>query len=129
MATVGGRIRGLLAGDRFGERVWANRAPKQATFPYVSFNDGFDSAPAMQGDGAVSMIERFAQVDLWEQAKDEDEAHARWVYDQLNGARLVLGDSKICRVKVVGAQRIYEPETNIVHRAFTLSVKHDPSAF
>ena len=128
--TIGQGIRGLLAGGMVGERVWADRGPKQVgTWPYVTFDDGFDSAPALTGDGAVSMIERFAQVDLWEKFGDEDPDYARWVYDALNGAVLDLGDSKVCRVKVVGAQRIYEPDTNIAHRAFTLSVKHDPSAF
>lgn len=129
--TIGGALRTVIVDDgRFGERVWADRGPKQvSTWPYVTFQDGIDAAPALQGDAAVSMLERFVQIDLWEKAAEEDEAHGRALYGLLNGARITLGDAHVCRVKVAGAVRIFEPDTYIVHRAFTLSVKHDPSAF
>lgn len=128
--TVGGGLRALIVADGVvSARCWADRAPEKPTFPYVTVVDAISTAPALEGDANVMALQRLSQVDLWQQGSREDDNVTRTVYDLLNGAKITLDSGAGIRVRVQDTQRIYEPETNIVHHAFTLGIKHDPSAF
>lgn len=128
--TIGGAIRDLIVNDGVvGGRVWADQAPDKATFPYVTINDAVSAPIALGGDGVTLMIVRQLQVDLWERQDTEDQDVARAVRAALDGARPVLSGRTVTRVTVDDTQRFLEPDTHIAHRAFTLSVRHDTSAF
>lgn len=128
--TIGGQLRQLLVETGlFGARSWADRAPDGATFPYTTYHDAISTNPALRGDGNTIMLTRACQVDLWQSAKEEDAAVDRAVYNALNGAKIVVAGATIMRVAVEDTQRIFEPETYIAHRFFTLNVRHDTSAF
>lgn len=129
--TVGGALVKLVRDtDWYGERVWQKRAPKNvATWPYVTVLDDVDLARALDGDGRAMMLERISQLDLWEKGDKEDPAEARRLFDLLEGALLDVGGAKVCRVRVLSGVSIPEESTNIAHRAFTLAIKHDPTAF
>lgn len=128
--TIGGAIRDLIVNDGVvGGRVWADGAPDRATLPYVTINDAVSTTAALTGDQAQIMLVRQVQVDLWEKQTDEDEAIARAVHAALNGAKPTIGGATTTRVTVDDSQRFVEADTYIVHRAFTLRVRHDPSAF
>lgn len=128
--TVGGGLRDLIINDGVvSGRVWADRAPEKPTFPYVTIIDAISTAPALEGDSAILALQRLAQVDLWQRGGAEDDQAVRSVFDSLNGAKVTLTSGGRFRIRVQDTQRIFEPDTNIVHHAFTLGIKHDPSAF
>jgi hypothetical protein len=129
-ATVGGAIRDLIVADGIvNERVWADEAPEKATLPYVTIYDAVATGPQLQGDQRTLMLVRTVQVDLWEDKGKEHQDNARRVVNALDGARLSIGDATTTRVSVDDTQRFSERDTNIVHRAFTLTIRHDPTAF
>jgi hypothetical protein len=129
-ATVGGAIRELLVADGIvNERVWADDAPEKATFPYITINDAVATGPQLQGDQRTMMLVRTVQVDLWEQKSKEHQDNARAVVTALDGATLSIAGATTTRLSVDDTQRFFERDTNIVHRAFTLTIRHDPTAF
>jgi hypothetical protein len=129
-ATIAGAIRELIVADGVvSARVWADAAPERATLPYVTITDAISAPPTLTGDQATIMITRQVQVDLWEKQPDEDETVARALFAVLDGAKPVIGGATVTRLSVDDSQRFVEADTHIVHRAFTLSVRHDPSAF
>ena len=136
MKQISGALRDLLvapvitvdSGASMGQRWWADRAPDGATFPYGTIQDSISSDPSLQGDAGIIMLERTSQVDLWQKGADEDGEFDKAVFDRLNGAKLDM-DGTIMRVKVEHSERIFEPDTYIAHRFFTLNVRHDASAF
>lgn len=129
-ATVWGGVRELLVTDGVvNERIFANDAPEGCTFPYITGYDAIATGPQLQGDGRSLMLVRTLQVDLWEQAAHEHQDVSRRVFTVLNGARVDVNGSTTTRLSVDDTQRFFERDTNIVHRAFTLTVRHDPTAF
>jgi len=129
-ATVGGAIRDLIVGDGVvNERVWADEAPEKATLPYVTIYDAVATGPQLQGDQRSLMLVRTVQVDLWEDKGKEHQDVARRVVSALDGAKLGLNGATTTRLSLDDTQRFSERDTNIVHRAFTLTVRHDPTAF
>lgn len=129
-STIGGVIRDIIIADGLcNNRVWADDAPDRATYPYITINDAISVSPTLKGDQSTIMLGRIVQVDLWEQKTREDLTVARHLYSLLDGARAPINGSTVTRVSIDDAQRFVEDQTNIVHLAFTLSVKHDPTAF
>lgn len=128
--TVGGAILEIIIDDGVvNQRAWADRAPDKATLPYVTFTDGVSTAPALKGDSNVIALDRMVQVSLWQDSKREDFTVPRTLYGLLNGTRVVLASGVKFRIAVTDTQRIPEADTHIVQHAFTLSIKHDPTAF
>lgn len=136
MKQISGALRDLLvapvitvaSGASMGQRWWADQAPDGATFPYGTILDSISTDPDLEGDAAIIMFTRTSQVDLWQKAGDEDGDFDKAVLARLNGAKLDM-DGTIMRVKVEHSERIFEPDTYIAHRFFTLNVRHDASAF
>lgn len=109
-------------------RVWADDAPDNATRPYVTITDAIATSPALSGDGGTLMLVRNVQVDLWESLDQEDPEVARALWAAMDGQRLDLGASSTTRITVESAPRLPETSNNIGHRAFTLALRHDPTA-
>lgn len=130
VTTIGGGIRALVVADGVvNARAWQDDAPEGATFPYVTINDAITTGRALVGDGATIMLDRQAQLDLWERIDEEDAENARRLYLALDGARVALDGSAVMRLRVTDSQRILEQDTNIAHRILTLAVSHDRAAF
>ena len=130
MNVPGGIRRLIKTADpaRVNDRVWADDAPSNPTFPYVTIADAISTAPAISGDGgAFTVFEREVQVDLWQRAADEDDELPGWLREVLHRAVLTDVPGVRIRLRVRDIQRFYERDTRIVHHALTLVVRHDPT--
>lgn len=132
MTTIPGATRLLLTqADEtpFNERVFVDGAPAKPTFPYVTLFDGVSIGSALEGDaGDTRILAREIQADLWQRAADESETLPGWVYRALHGQALPNDPPGVkTRLRVRDVQRFYEEDTHIVHHAFTLVVRHDPT--
>jgi hypothetical protein len=128
--TIGGEVRQIIVDDGVvSGRIFNDRAPANATLPYVVITDAIDLFPILKGDAATIRLERQMQVSVFQDEKDRDRSIPARVYSLLDGARLTLGGGQKVRVSVLSMPRIYEESTNIVHRPLTLSVKHEPTAY
>ncbi|HMM95401.1 hypothetical protein [Phycicoccus sp.] len=130
--NVPGGIRQLIKNAtpaRVNDRVWADDAPNNPTFPYVTIADGISVAAALSGDGGdLTMFERETQVDLWQKAAEEDDELPGWLRGTLHRAVLPDGVTGVkIKLRVRDIQRFYERDTRIVHHALTLVVRHDPT--
>lgn len=127
--TIGGGVRVLIVTDEVvGARVWQDDAPTNPTFPYCTIDDALFTNPALSGDGRTLMIARTLQVNLWERIREEDEAVVRRLVAALDGKRVALSGDRRVRLRVTDTQRLVEQANSIVHRALTITARHDPTA-
>jgi hypothetical protein len=122
--TVGGALRAaIVAAGVVGGKVWRDRAPDGAAYPYVTFVEPVSDAPALSGDREVLARRMMVQVDLWQSAPAEQPALLSDLLDAIDGVRL-SADRRTWLCRVVDIQRLVEPDAAVVHHAFTVIVTH-----
>lgn len=123
--TIIGQVRELvIAWAGVSGRVWQDEAPKNATFPYVTLVDAISISKVLAGDGRGQRLSRQLQVDLWQRADVEDPTQPASLADYLDGRRI----ADAIGLRYDSTARLRELDTNIVHWAITLSVRHEPAA-
>jgi hypothetical protein len=127
-ATIGGAVRDAVVGwGGVGLRVWADSAPVNCQYPYVTFNDAVTVAPDLIGDTAIMAWRRTVQVDLWQNSTQEDPALFTGLVAALDTSIADPSRGVVYRCRVSDTQRIPEPSADTTHHAITLTVKHAPS--
>jgi hypothetical protein len=101
-----------------GGRNYADAAPEGLDLPYTVMIDWQAVTIGMQGDAQTSWWRNQMQVDLWEERSSDSDHLRNEVRDALDGKRLVAG----LRTRVRSAIRVPDPNYDLVHTAFTVSV-------
>jgi hypothetical protein len=124
--SIGGAVIGIVrASALVATRVWrSDKMPERPkTFPYVTVLDMISDAPGLSGDCETMARFRLVQVDVWQRTKDEDFLLCERLVDMLDGTAVVAAQ-RAWRVKVVDAQRLDDPDEQIIHHALTLRIAH-----
>jgi hypothetical protein len=124
--TVGGAVRAaVVASGIVNARVFRDAAPDGVTFPYCTYLDPLSTIPRTLGDGVVLTRETQVQWSLWQRVRDEDDTLVPALVDAIEGAALVNDSGrKLWRARVSSVIRIPDPESQYVHHALTVAVRH-----
>jgi hypothetical protein len=130
--TIGGAVKALLLAANLpgvGVDIYRDLAPSSANFPYFTFSDQFPEVPGLRGDGGAALtFKTMLQLDLWEEAVDEDFTLFPTVRDLLNGAVLTGTQDDVFTLKIADARRMgMDTEHAEVHHVFTLYADYSPS--
>lgn len=106
MTTIGGAMRTVVvAWAGVGGRVYRDRAPDDAIYPFVTFLDYANDTEVLSGDGGTLARRRGVVLSLWfDSVETETDALTKSLKAALSGARVVAGDHTM-KVNVVNVTR------------------------
>lgn len=130
-ATTGGAIKTLIEGAGLSISAFRERAPEGTAFPYVSIQEAIDLVVDRGGDnGDGTTCTEVVQVDVWQQKRNpttqamtENYTLPGGVIRALHGKTLLTSPTKTYGLRVVGAPRVPDTDSNILHDAITVEVK------
>lgn len=97
-----------------GKRNYADRAPENEPRPYTVVLDHVGQSPQLKGDARTMARRRLFQIDLWENAADDNGVLAATVENLLDGAKL----SASLGLAVTESRRLPEPNFGLSHFVF-----------
>jgi hypothetical protein len=128
--TLGGALTDLVGDAQSltmtNKRLYLDFAPPDTIPPYLTYNDGVSSIPALKGDGQSIMLNTTMQINLWQKTDYEDNQLVKQLVAILNGARLIVdGIALKPKVTVTSYTRIEEQyENELVHHEVTIEIIH-----
>ena len=135
--TTAGALKTLIESFELSVAAYRDRAPKEATLPYVTVDEALSIVPEAHGDVADASahhgVSEDVTVHLWEHWRDargrsaEDVVLQRELRRKLNTAQpFEYADGvRVYGTRVVSSARLVEDEENIVHTALTVRLRRD----
>ncbi len=128
-ATTAGAVKAYLEAQSLGVAVFRGQAPAGQAMPYVTVDEGVSIVPDLSGDfGSANPItgRETADVHVWQAERTgltgESYTLAPAVRRAMHGANLTASPTKVYGVRVVGGQRLTEPDNDLVHDVVTVEI-------